>query len=202
MSTMPAELGEVFRGFFQEYSVIKVKWRLYKQLFGDTGRIDLLNRHAAHGFGVVQDVLIKDVILCITRMMNTSKEAWGDPANLATLLIDLVAHKQTALADKLKGMRDGIKPVVDGLGRWRDARISRNDYASFVGMKAGIDALPPTSRRMVEETLSAMGEILDELEAHYPGLQEQHEDASHAGEFEQLVSHLRDYEGRRANPPH
>jgi hypothetical protein len=202
MSTMPAELGEVFRGFFEEYSIIKVKWRLYKQLFGDAECIDLLNRHAAHGFGVVQDVLIKDVILCITRMMNTSKEAWGDPANLATLLIDLVAHKQTALADKLKGMRDGIKPVVDGLGRWREARISRNDYASFVGMKAGIDALPPTSRRMVEDTLSAMGEILDELEAHYPGLQEQPEDVPHAGEFEQLVSHLRDCEGRRANPPH
>jgi hypothetical protein len=202
MSTMPAELGEVFRGFFEEYSIIKVKWRLYKQLFGDAECIDLLNRHAAHGFGVVQDVLIKDVILCITRMMNTSKEAWGDPANLATLLIDLVAHKQTALADKLKGMRDGIKPVVDGLGRWREARISRNDYASFVGMKAGIDALPPTSRQMVEDTLSAMSEILDELEAHYPGLEKHHEDASHAGEFEQLVSHLRDYEGRRADLPH
>ena len=195
MSTMPAELGEVFQGFFQEYSIIRVKWRLYKQLFGNTECIDLLNRHGAHGFGVVQDVIIKDVILCITRMMNTSKEAWGDPANLATLLIDLVAHKQTALADKLKGIRDRIKPVVDGLGRWRDAQISRNDYASFVDMKAGIDALPPPDRQMVEDILSAMSEILDELRAHYPGLEEQHEDVSHAGEFEELVSHLRGLRG-------
>jgi hypothetical protein len=202
MSTMPAELGEVFRGFFQEYSIIRVKWRLYKQLFGNTECIDLLNRHGAHGFAVVQDVLIKDLILCITRMTNTSKEAWGDPANLATLLIDLVAHRQTALTDTLKGIRDRIKPVADGLGRWRDAQISRNDYASFVEMKAGIDALPPPSRQMVEDILSAMSEILDELEAHYPGLQERHEDVSHAGEFEQLVSHLRDFEERRANPPH
>jgi hypothetical protein len=202
MSTMPAELGEVFQGFFQEYSIIRVKWRLYKQLFGNTECINLLNRHGAHGFGVVQDVIIKDVILCITRMMNTSKEAWGDPANLATLLIDLVAHKQTAFADKLKGIRDRIKPIVDGLGRWRDAQISRNDYASFVDMKADIDALPPPNRQMVEDILSAMSEILDELQAHYPGLEEQHEDVSHAGEFEELVSHLRDFEERRANPPH
>src|SRR3954462_7682556 len=202
MSTMPAELREVFQEFFQEYRIIKVKWRLYKQLFDNTVCIDLLNRHGPHGFGVVQDVIVKDVILCITRMMNTSKEAWGDPANLATLLIDLVAHKETALADKLRGMRDRIKPVVDGLGRWREAQISRNDYASFVGMKAGIDALPPTSRRMVEDTLSAMSEILDELQAHYPGMEEHHEGASHAGEFEQLLSHLRDYEERLADPPH
>ena len=202
MSTMPAELGEVFRGFFQEYSIIRVKWRLYKQLFGDIEGIDLLNRHGAHGFGVVQDVIIKDVILCITRMMNTSKEAWGDPANLATLLIDLVAHKQAALADELRAIRDGIRPVVDGLTRWRDVRISRNDYASFVDMKAGIDALPPPSRQMVEDILSAMGRILDELRAHYPGLEEQHEDVSHPGEFEELMSHLRDFEGRRANPSH
>ena len=168
MSTMPAELGEVFRGFFQEYSIIRVKWRLYKQLFGDIEGIDLLNRHGAHGFGVVQDVIIKDVILCITRMMNTSKEAWGDPANLATLLIDLVAHKQAVLADKLRAIRDTIKPVVDGLSRWRDVQISRNDYASFVNMKAGIDALPPPSRQMVEDILSAMGRILDELRRTTP----------------------------------
>ena len=202
MSAMPAELGEVFRGFFQEYSIIRVKWRLYKQLFGNIERVDLLNRHGAHGFGVVQDVIIKDVILCIARMMNTSKEAWGDPANLATLLIDLVAHKQAALADKLRAIRDRIKPVVEGLSRWRDVQISRNDYASFVNMKAGIDALPPPSRQMVEDILSAMGEILDELRAHYPGLEDQHEDVPHAGEFEELMSHLRDFEGRRANPPH
>src|SRR5690348_9136121 len=123
MSTMPAELGEVFRGFFQEYSIIRVKWRLYKQLFDDAERIDLLNRHGARGFGVVQDVIIKDVILCITRMMNTSKEAWGDPANLATLVIDLVAHRETDLADELRGIRDRIKPEVDGLRRWRDEQI-------------------------------------------------------------------------------
>ena len=149
---------------------------------------------------MIQDVIIKDVILCITRMMNTSKEAWGDPANLATLLIDLVAHKQTALADKLKGIRDRIKPIVNGLGRWRDAQISRNDYASFVDMKAGIDALPPPSRQMVEDVLSAVGEILKELQTHYTGLEELHKDVSRAGDFEELVSHLRDLEKRRANP--
>ena len=147
MRMMPIELDEVFQGFFQEYSIIRVKWRLYKQLFGDSESIELLNRHGAHGFGVIQDVIIKDVILCITRMINTSKEAWGDPANLATLMIDLAAHKQTALADKLKGIRDRIKPVADGLKRWRDAQISRNDYASFVDMKADINALPQPAGR-------------------------------------------------------
>src|SRR3954469_17557213 len=103
MSTMPAELDEVFQEFFHEYTIIILKWRLYEQLFGDSESIDLLNRYGAHGFGVIQDVMIKDVILCITRMLNSSKEAWGDPANLATLMIDLAAHKQTALADKLRG---------------------------------------------------------------------------------------------------
>jgi AbiU2 len=202
MSTMPTELVEVFQEFFQEYSIIRVKWRLYKQLFGNTECIDLLNRHGAHGFGVFQDVLIKDVILCITRMMNTSKEAWGDPANLATLLIDLLAHQQTALADKLTGIRDRIKPVDDGLRRWRDSQISRNDYAAFLDMKAGIDVLPPPSRQMVEDILSAMSEILKELRAHYPGLEERHEDVPHSVEFEGLFSHLRYYEERQANPPH
>jgi hypothetical protein len=200
MSTMPAESDEVFQGFFHEYRIIIVKWRLYNQLFGDSESIDLLNRHGAHGFGVIQDVMIKDVILCITRMMNTSKEAWGDPANLATLMIDLAAHKQTALAEKLRGTRDGSKPVADGLGRWRDLQISRNDYASFIGMKAGIDALPPSSRQMVEDVLSAVRQILMELQGQYTGLEELHKDVSRAGDFEELLSHLRDLEKRRGNP--
>src|SRR5690349_11505877 len=108
MGTMPSVLGAVYQGFFQEYSIVKVKWNLYKQIFGDSNSIELLNRHGAHGFGVIQDVILKDVILCITRMMNTSKEAWGDPANLATLIIDLAAHKQTALANRLRAKRDMI----------------------------------------------------------------------------------------------
>ncbi len=197
MSVMPAELDEVFQGFFHEYSIIIVKWRLYNQLFGDSESIDLLNRHGAHGFGVIQDVIIKDVILCITRMMNTSKEAWGDPANLATLMIDLAAHKQTALAEKLRGKRDAIRPVADDLQSWRDARISRNDYASFVDMKAGIDALPPPSRQMVEDVLAAMGEILEDLQGHYTGLDTLQEDASPSGDFRELVSDLRDLEARK-----
>jgi len=197
---MPAELDEVFHGFFHEYSIIIVKWRLYNQLFGDSESIDLLNRHGALGFGVIQDVIIKDVILCITRMMNTSKEAWGDPANLATLMIDLAAHKQTALAEKLRGMRDGIKPVADGLARWRNLQISRNDYASFIGMKAGVDTLPPPTRQMVEDVLSAVRQILTELQGHYTGLAELHKDVSRAGDFEDLLSHLRDLEKRRGNP--
>jgi hypothetical protein len=179
-----------------------VKWRLYKQLFGNTECIDLLNRHGARGFGVVQDVLIKDVILCIMRMMNTSKEAWGDPANLATLLIDLVAHGQTALAVELRGIRDRIKPEVDGLRTWRDEQISRNDYASFVVREAGIDTLPPSSRQMIEDILTAMSEILEKLRVHYPGLEEQHRDVAGAGEFDELVSHLRDLEERQADPSH
>src|SRR5436189_6410518 len=84
MSTMPAELDEVFQGFFQEYSIIRVKWRLYKQLFGNTQCIDLLNRHGGHGFGAVQDVLIQDGILGIRRMLKASKVAWGHAANLGT----------------------------------------------------------------------------------------------------------------------
>ena len=109
---------------------------------------------------MIEDLLIKDVILCITRMMNPSKASWGDPANLATLLIDLAAYKQTALVKRLTAIRDRIKPIGDGLKRWRDEHLSKNDYAAYVGMKADIDALPANNRKMIEDVLSAMGEVL------------------------------------------
>ena len=52
MSTMPAELGDVFRDFLQEYSITRVKWKLYKQFFGNIESIDLLNRHGASAVGL------------------------------------------------------------------------------------------------------------------------------------------------------
>ena len=43
-----------------------------------------------------------------------------------------------------------------------------------------------------------MSEILDELQAHYIGVEQLPEDASHAGDFEELMADLRDLESRRA----
>src|SRR3954471_16646566 len=149
MSSMPAAMGGVFRGFFQEYSIVRAKWRLYERLFATPESVELLNRHGAHAFGLIQDLLIKDVILCITRMLNTSKASWGDPANLATLLIDLAAHKQVALVKRLIALRDRARPVADALKRLRDEQLARNNYADFVEMKAHIDAMPPQNRKMV-----------------------------------------------------
>src|SRR5215218_5289084 len=157
MSSMPPAMIGVFHAFFQEYSIVRAKWRLYERLFATPESIELLNRHGAHAFGLIEDLLIKDVILCIIRMMNTSKASWGDPANLATLLIDLTAHKQMAVVKRLTTIRDRVKPSADGLRRWRDEKLSRNDYAAYIGMKAEIDAVPLNHRKMIQDVLSAMG---------------------------------------------
>jgi len=191
-------MGGVFRGFFHEYSIVRAKWGLYERLFATPEAIELLNRHGAHAFGLIEDLLIKDVILCITRMLNTSKASWGDPANLATLLINLTAHKQMALVKRLTAIRDRIKPVGDGLKRWRDEQLSENDYAAYVGLKADIDALPPNHRKMIEDVLSAMGDVLGELQAHYGGVAELPEDVARPGDFDELVGHLRELEALRA----
>ena len=198
MSSMPAAMGGVFQGFVQEYSIVRAKWRLYEHLFTTPGSVELLNRHGAHAFGLIEDLLIKDVILCITRMLNPSRATWGDPANLATLLIDLAAHKQMALVKRLTAIRDRIKPVGDGLKRWRDEQLSKNDYAAYVALKAEIDALPANHRKMIEDVLSAMAEVLQGLRAHYSSVADLPEDGARPGDFDELVGHLRELEALRA----
>ena len=102
MNSMPAAMGAVFRGFFQEYSVVRAKWRLYERLFATPESIELLNRHGAHAFGLIEDIL------------------------------------------------------------------------------------------------SAMGEILEGLQAYYSGVAELHEDVAQPGDFDELVGHLRELETLRA----
>src|SRR4051794_18120301 len=198
MGSMPTAMGGVFQGFFQEYSIVRAKWRLYERLFATPGSIELLNRHGAHAFGLIEDLLIKDVILCITRMMNPSRASWGDPANLASLLIDLAAYKQMALVKRLTAIRDRVGPMADGLRRWRDEHLARNNYAAYVGMKADVEALPSGHRKMIGDLLAAMGEVLAELRAHYSGVAELPEDAARPGDFDELLGHLRELEALRA----
>src|SRR4051812_27622202 len=156
---MPAALDRSFQGFFQEHRLVNIKWHLYLQLFKDAATTDLLNRTAALGFGMVQDVLLKDIVLCIARMMDETKAAWGQDGNLATLIIDLAANEETELAVKLSGIRDGIKPISGEMGRWRDEHLSRTDYAEIIGRGCSVDAISPVKRQMVADILAAMGEI-------------------------------------------
>jgi hypothetical protein len=197
MSSMPSAMGVVFQEFLQEYSIVRAKWRLYERLFTTPESIELFNRHGAHAFGLIEDLLIKDVILCITRMMNQSKASWGEPANLATLLIDLAAYRQMAIVKRLTAIRDRVKPIGDGLGRWRYEQLSKNDYDAYFGMKADIDALPANNRKMIEDVLSAMGEVLEELQAHYSSVAELPEDVARPGDFDELVGHLLELETLR-----
>jgi len=198
MSSMPPAMVGVFQAFLQEYSIVRAKWMLYERLFATPESVELLNRHGSHAFGLIEDLLIKDVILCIMRMMNTSKASWGDPANLATLLIDLTAHKQMAVVKRLTTMRDKVKPAADGLKRWRDEKLSKNDYAAYVGLKADIDALPAIHRKMIQDILSAMGEVLREIQTHYSNVAVLLEDVALRGDFDELVGHLRELETLRA----
>jgi hypothetical protein len=201
MSEMPVAISEVFKGFFQEYSIIQAKWRMYQQLFGTPESIELLNRHGALTFGVIEDLLIKDVILCITRMLNTSKASWGDPANLASLLIDLAAHKQVALVKRLTAIRDRARPAADALKRLRDEHLSRNNYTGFLAMKADTEAIPPQSRKMVDDVMTSMGEIVKELQTRYTGVDELNEPVSETPDFDEIVSHLRTLETLKATAP-
>lgn len=194
MSTMPSTMTGVFNGFLHEYRIIQAKWRLFEKLFGTAETMDLLNRHGAHSFGLIEDILVKDLILAIMRMMNSSKASWGDPANLATILIDLVAHKQTAMAKRLTEIRDRVKPAIEELKRWREEKISQNNYPAFVRLKADRELLPLCYRKMVVDFLASMEEILKKLQAHYSGVDELQEHAYQSGDFVELLGHLRELE--------
>lgn len=198
---MPDAMDRSFQGFFREYRLVNLKWHLYLQLFDDTATTDLLNRFAALGFGLVQDAILKDVVLCVVRMTDETKAAWGEDANLASLIIDLAANKEADLADRLKGIRAKIKPVSGDLKRWRCEQLSRNDYAAILARGCSVDAIPPVSRRMIADILAAMGEILDEVRAHYPDVEPWHEEVPRAGDFDDLLTRLRDLEKRKANDP-
>jgi hypothetical protein len=51
---------------------------------------------------------------------------------------------------------------------------------------------------MIHDVLSATGEVLKEIQAHYDNVAVLHEDVPQRGDFDELLGHLRELETLRA----
>lgn len=163
IEAMGQELGELFYAASTELTWIHWRWKQYRILFGEKpSRIDLLNEAAPLFFRIVQDVFFEDTLLAIARLVGPPKSV--RKTNLTVerfppLLADL------NLRDEVCELIAKAKTCAAFALDWRNRRLAHRDLELILG--ASPQPLPPATRQKIEESLSALRDVMNHIEIKF-----------------------------------
>jgi len=160
---MGRELGEMCAALYHKVAWVHLRWALYKQLFDKSDRrIALLNETAGSFFGVLQGVLLDDVVLELARLVDSPKSC--GKANLTLLRIPgLIADQE--LRPKIEAMVNSAMDACAKAQDQRNRRLAHNDLSLAVETSA--KPLPAIGVADVESALGAIRDLLNRLDSHY-----------------------------------
>jgi HEPN superfamily AbiU2-like protein len=158
-------LGTQFFALWQEVAWLHMKWAESVELFGSIPtRTELLNQAAPAFFHMIQIVLWEDTLLHIARVTDVSTSGGKNQKanltiqNLPGLVSDpntrqIVAALVETAVSKAKFCRD-----------WRNRHIAHRDLNLALNQST---PLQMASRKLVDEALCAIANVLNEVDGHY-----------------------------------
>jgi AbiU2 len=183
---MGHELGAVYHALWNEVAWLHTKWNQYRQLYAHSPeRVSFLNTVAGQFFAVVQQTLMDDILLHLTRLTDPPRSVGKDNLTLLTLPELPIGP---ALASELKGLVQAAHRACKSMRSSRNQRIAHTDLSS--ALTSTFD--PHPKRIEVEAALGAVRAVLNRLEMHYWQSETLYQDVLPAGlEAESLVYYLR-----------
>jgi hypothetical protein len=197
---LPGEIPEAHREIFDaidhEITWLHLVWKMYRQLFGrDKETVDLLNSAIPAFARVIQDSLLDDVLLSVSRLSDPVDSGKGRDNLVLERLRPLVASAEDErLMAKFDGALSSLNSTCANLKPHRDKRIAHLDLG--VALKSVI--LAGYSRQMIEDALLALRNAMNAIHLHFRGAQTMYEATSASGEADLLLGCLRDAKRFRA----
>jgi hypothetical protein len=149
----PAEAKEVADRLYNHLVQLDTHWRDYQYLYGDSKeRLDRLNQTAKWFFGSLQRLLVRDIILSISRL--TDPKGGGSRSNLVLekLLDDALLDGKGSLRDELRDELEQIRVLASPIRDHRNKAVAHLDLAVAMENKR----LPQLPRRTVDEVIARM----------------------------------------------
>jgi hypothetical protein len=163
IDVMGDELGRIYNSLTNEVTWVQDKWNQYQQLYIDSSeRIELLNNVAGHFFGVIQDVLLKDVILHLATLTDPPQSVGKDNLTLQRL--------PNLLSDPI--LIEKVKTLVDAaIASCATSKTLRNRLIAHRSLELAIASatvpLPNISYADIRKALAAIIAVINCLESHY-----------------------------------
>lgn len=166
MPTIPSEIDEIYEALKTEITWMHGRWIVYRQLFAESEkRIDLLNESASTFFYIIQDVLLGEIQVSLSKLTDPASSGKFDNLSLEQLQARVEAKGQQKLAVQLRQLLDDLQSKSKPFRAWRNKQLAHLDLKT--AMKSSLNPLPGISRQMIEEALSSVRDYMNEIEGHY-----------------------------------
>lgn len=166
MATIPSEIDEVYGKLKTEITWMHGRWMVYRQLFAESEkRIDLLNESAPTFFYIIQDVLLGEIQVSLSKLTDPARSGKFDNLSLEQLQMRVKANGQPQLAARLRQLLDELQLKCEPFRARRNKQLAHLDLTT--AMESSLNPLPGISRQMIEEALKLVRECMNEIERHY-----------------------------------
>ncbi len=190
MTVIPEAINEVYEELKTEITWLHVRWIIYRQLFAASNkRVDLLNECASAFFYIIQELLLWEVQVSLSKLTDPARSGRFDNLSLEQLQSRLGAHGDQKLAARTRSMLDELHSKSEPFRSWRNKQLAHLDLAT--AMKSSPDPLPEISRQMIEEALGLVRKYMNKIEEHYRDSEIGYEHFIMQSDGEALVAMLR-----------
>ncbi|MFH1513959.1 MAG: hypothetical protein ABIG42_00715 [bacterium] len=165
INAMGKDLGEIYFTLSNQLTWLYEKWNEYIELYGKKkSRIELLNNTAPSFFGMIQRIMLNDILLHIRRM--TDQAGTRGRTNLSLeYLCALLKSKDEDLFNTVSGLIDQVKETSKFARKYVDKKIAHTDS----GIALGHSAMPLESeiRKKIDNILDAFSAVLNAVLLRY-----------------------------------
>lgn len=166
MTMIPAPIADVYEALKTEVIWLHGRWIVYRQLYGESPRrIDMLNECASAFFYIIQDVLIGDVQVTLSKLTDPATTNRHANLSLEQLQLQLETNGDPSLASETRPTLDELHNKCRPFRTWRNKQLAHLDLTT--SMKSSPDPLPGISRQMIEDALLLLRTYMNKIEMHY-----------------------------------
>jgi len=139
-------------------------WKIFLQLYGQSEeRVELLAEVAPHFFATVQEALVHNIYLGVTRLTDPASQGSNKNLSLYRLAQLVEENGDSELAARLQRRLEDLSLNVDPLRVFRNWRLAHNDLPIALGEKE----LPVIHRSQVEQVLAGIRGLMNEVSGFY-----------------------------------
>lgn len=166
MNAIPPAVAEIYDELKTEITWLHGRWIVYRQLFGESDRrIEMLNECASAFFYVIQDALLGEIQVSLSKLTDPARTGKHDNLSLEQLQGRLEKHGETGLASQTRLVLANLRIKCKPFRVWRDKQLAHFDLLTSI--RSSANPLPGVSRQMIEEALSLVRDFMNKIEVHY-----------------------------------
>lgn len=187
-NSIPSTVAEIYNELQSEVTWLHGRWICYRQLFAHSPkRIELLNESASAFFYIIQEVLLDEVQVSLSKLTDPATSGKHENLSLEQLQKRIEASADKALAEICRALLNKLHTQCEHFRTRRHKKLAHID----LDVALSVQTLPEVSRHMIEDALLTLRNYLNAIELHFNDTEWGYEDFIMSSDGEALIATLK-----------